>query len=170
MKIVLEDKVYVQLNDIMYLIHNLDGVAIPAGLLEIVFKNGEPFCCTDDNRYDFIEFRDKQSIEFFKGFDYSVDYLFFKDMSVEEVIDIGKSLSDERNNLAKKFNEMSNEDKEKNISIISECELLDFKLESLRDIVWMKKGYLKIKLPKIDQINGGKSKGLDKIKKLFKKR
>ena len=35
----------------------------------------------------------------------------------------------------------------KNRDMVLQCELLDFKIYSLRDALWFKQGYIKIKLP-----------------------
>lgn len=169
MKIIVDGKAYVQLNDIMYLINGLDGVSIPASIFNTVFKDGKPVVCTDENRYEFVEFTDKDAIKFFVDLDFSVDYLALKDLSEEEMIQKGVEVAEEKNKWAKKYNEMSDEDKRKNQAIVSKCEMLDFKMMSIRDIVWMKQGHLKIKLPKIDT-EEKKEKGINKIKKFFGRR
>ena len=108
-------------------------------------------------------------MKFFEEMECSVNYLEFKDLSEEEMIQKGVAVAEEKNKWAKKYNEMSDEDKRKNQAIVSKCEMLDFKMMSIRDIVWMKQGHLKIKLPKIDT-EEKKEKGLNKIKKFFGKR
>lgn len=169
MKIILNGKAYVQLNDVMYIINNLDDIAVPASIFNTVFKDAKPVICTDSNRYEFIEFTDKDAIKFFEEMDCSVDYLSLKDLSEEEIIQKGVEVAEEKNKWAKKYNEMSDEDKRKNQAIVSKCEMLDFKMMSIRDIVWMKQGHLKIKLPKIDT-EEKKEKGINKIKKFFGRR
>ena len=42
---------------------------------------------------------------------------------------------------------MSDEEKMNNQHLITECEKLDFKMYSVRDILWMRQGHLKIELP-----------------------
>jgi len=170
MKIIVEGKVYVQLNDIMYIFHNLEETPIPSSIFDVVFKDGKPLICTDENRYEFVEFTDKGAIDFFKDFDYSVDYLTLRDKSEEELIEIGVAISEERNNLAKKFNEMSDEDKQKNQSMVFACKMLVFKMLSVRDIVWMKQEHLKIKLPNIEELKDSKKKPFYKLKNIFKKK
>ena len=116
-----------------------------------------------------IEFTDKDAIKFFEEMDCSVDYLSLKDLSEEEIIQKGVAVAEEKNKWAKKYNEMSDEDKRKNQAIVSKCEMLDFKMMSIRDIVWMKQGHLKIKLPKIDT-EEKKENGINKIRKFFGRR
>ena len=55
--------------------------------------------------------------------------------------------SGEKNAVAKKFNAMSKKDKEANQHLITECEKLEFKMLSVRDILWMRQGHIKIELP-----------------------
>lgn len=70
MKIFANNKVYVQKNDLTYLLHN--AKEIPTSIFEKVF-NGI-FIVTDDNRYEFIEFSKPEEIEFFKKNEWMVDY------------------------------------------------------------------------------------------------
>lgn len=168
MKIIADGKAYVQLNDVMYIINHLDNIPVPASVFNTVFKDCQPIICTDSNRYEFIEFDDEEAIKFFRELDYSVDYLAFKDKSEDEIIQEGSKVAEEKNALARKFNQMSDDEKRENQSIVSECEMLEFKIFSIRDIVWMKQGHLKIKLPKTSETK--QEKPFDKIKKIFKKR
>lgn len=143
MKIITNNKAYVQLNDISYLLRSTD--LIPASIFEKCFL--DIFICTDQNRYEFMEFDTKEEIEFFKNLDYSVDYLELKDLTEEEIIQYGISLAERRNEIAKKYNAMSDSDKEKNLDMVTQCELLDFKILSVRDVLWFKQGHLKMYLP-----------------------
>ena len=42
---------------------------------------------------------------------------------------------------------MTPEERENNMSMVSQCELLDFKIYSLRDVLWFKQGHIKMELP-----------------------
>ena len=143
MKIITNNKAYVQLNDISYLLRSTD--LIPASIFEKCFS--DIFICTDQNRYEFMEFDTKEEIDFFKNLDYSIDYLALKDLTEKEIIQYGISLSEKRNEIAKKYNAMSDRDKEKNLDMVTQCELLDFKILSVRDILWFKQGHLQMYLP-----------------------
>ena len=145
MKIVLKDKVYVQINDLGPMMNFMEGKAIPACVINQVY--GKFFICCDENRYEFMAFDQKEAIEFFASLDYSVDYMEVKDMSDEELMDYGVSIAGEKNAIAKKFNAMSKKDKEANQHLIPECEKLEFKMLSVRDILWMRQGHIKIELP-----------------------
>ena len=175
MKIVTDKKVYVQLNDVMNLIHNCDGIAIPGAIFDQVFADRQPLICTDDNRYNFIEFTQPVVIEFFKNWTYSVDYLTLKDFSDQELEKQFYAIQETRNTIADKFNALPTEEKEANYNLYQECDLLEFKLLSIRDVVWFRQGHLKFKLPKgiakdsgLKQQEAKEPKGFQKIINLFK--
>lgn len=144
MKIINAAKVYVQKNDIAYL--NQTDLSIPASIFMKVFGNGIVII-DDSNRYEFVEFDAKEEIEFFKGIDWMIDYNEVKDLSEEEIMELGQKISQEKNKIANKFNAMKQKDKEKNMDMVAQCELLDFKMYSLRDILWFKQGHILMELP-----------------------
>lgn len=159
MKIITDSAVYVQKNDIAYL--SSSDLAIPASIFMKILDNGK-FIVNDSNRYDFIKFEEESEIEYFKGLDWIIDYNEVKDLSDEEIIELGQGIGKEREEIANTFNSMSKEEKRKSADMITKCYLLDFKFYSLRDILWFKQGHIKMKLPN----------ELDKksfIKKIFNK-
>jgi len=166
MKIVLEDKVYVQNNDLSQLMHAMEGKAIPASIINKVF--GQVFICCDDNRYEFVEFVEPEEIEFFKELSYSVDYMAVKDLTEDELIKVGSSIIEQRNTIALRYNEMTVEEREANSDLRTECDLLEFKMMSIRDIVWLKQGHLKMKFPK-DVKGPDSGKGLKGFFSRFKR-
>ena len=146
MKFVLKDKVYVQNNDLSLLMRAMEGKNIPASIIDKVF--GEVFICCDENRYDYVEFDQPEEIEFFKSLTYSVDYMSVKDLSEEDLIKVGSGILEQRNEIAKKWNSMSEEERKNNQDLYLECELLDFKALSIRDVIWFKNKTLKMPLPR----------------------
>lgn len=163
MKIITENAVYVQKNDIVYL-NNIE-LAIPASIFMKVFGNGIVII-NDSNRYEFVKFEAPEEIEFFKGIDWMIDYNEVKDLS-EEIISLGQSIAEEKNNIAQRFNSMTPEERKENMNMVSQYELLDFKMYSLRDFLWFRQGHIKMKLPKeLEQ-----EKGIRKlIRTIFDKR
>ena len=144
MKIITENAVYVQKNDIAYL--NYTDLPIPASIFMQVFGNGTVII-NNNNRYEFEKFEDNSEIEFFKGLDWIVDYNSVKDLSDAEIIEMGQSIAQSKNQIAQQFNSMSENERKKNLKMITQYELLDFKMHSLKDILWFKQGHLKITLP-----------------------
>ena len=144
MKIFRNDAVYVQKNDIAYL--NNTDLSIPASIFMKVFGSGIVII-DDSNRYDFIDFTEPKDIEFFSSLDWIFDYDDVMDLSEEEIMDLGNSIAEKRNEIVNEFSSMDKNEKEKNLSMIQQCDLLEFKLLSLRDFLWFKQGHIKIELP-----------------------
>ena len=159
MKIITKNAAYVQKNDIAYLYHT--NIEIPASIFIKVF--GKDIVIIDDNnRYEFEKFEDANEIEFFSKLDWIVDYNLVKDLSVDQIIEVGKQLAQTKNQIAKKFNAMSQKNRMKNYEMVTQCELLDFEMHSLRDIVLCKQGYLDMDLPK--DFNRKKENIIQKLK------
>ena len=145
MKILKDNKIYVQKNDMAYL--NSSDLPIPGSIFMKVFGQGITII-DDSNRYEFIEFTKPEEVEFFRSLDWIVDYDSVKDLTEEEIIELGQSVAAERNNRAKKFNAMSEaKRKQQYASVMAELELLDFKMYTLRDIIMFKNGELEFTLP-----------------------
>ena len=145
MKIFTENKVYVQKNDIAYL--NQTDLPIPASIFMKVFGQGVVII-DDRNRYEFMEFTKSEEIDFFKKLDWIIDYNEVKELTEDELMALGQSIAERSNMIAKKYNAMTQKEREKNQNMIFEHELLEFKMHSLKDIILFKRGDLKIKLPK----------------------
>ena len=144
MKIITDDSVYVQKNDIAYL--NQTDLPIPASIFMKVFGN-RIVIIDDSNRYEFVKFNAPEEIEFFKGLSWMINYNEVKDLSEEETIALGQNIAQEKNEIATKFNSMSEKERKENMQMVQQCELLDFKMYSLRDILWFKQGHIKMDLP-----------------------
>ena len=133
MKILTENAIYVQKNDMTYL--SRMAKSIPSSILIQVYGKGAE--TIDDNE-----------IEFFKNLDWIVDYQVLKNLTDEEIYSMGQDILNEKNRIARQFNLLSPVERKKNISMVNECELLDYKLYSIRDILWFNQGHIYIKLPK----------------------
>ena len=174
MKIITDDAIYIQKNDITYLNQylSLNNLLIPTSIFEKVF--GSNIVIIDNsNRYEFIKFDKPEEIEFFQGIDWIIDYNKVKDLSEKDIITLAKNIAEEKNGIAKRFNSMIPEKRKKNINMTFQYELLDFKIYSLRNILWFKQGHIKMDLPKwIDFPNEVKqAKGVKKlIKTIFNKK
>ena len=76
-----------------------------------------------------------------------INYNEVKDFSEEEIIALVQSIAEEQNNIAQRFNSMTPEERIENMDMVSQHESLDFKMNSLRDVLWFKQGHIKMKLP-----------------------
>ena len=90
MKILKDNKIYVQKNDMAYL--NSSELDIPASIYMKVYGKGITII-DNSNRYEFIEFTDPKEIEFFQGLDWIVDYDEVKDLTEEELTKIRNEVS-----------------------------------------------------------------------------
>lgn len=164
MKIITKNAVYVQKNDLAYL--NRTNLSIQASIFMKIYGN-DILIIDDSNRFEFEKFEDDSEISFFSELDWIIDYNSVKDLSYDEFVEMGQSIAQSRNQIAQQFNSMSEDERKKNFGMVTQCELLDFKIHSLRDILWFKQGYLKMTLPEdFDYPEGFVSK--KSIKKLIK--
>lgn len=169
MKIITPDKAYVQLNDIMYLLRSCENLPIPAVIFERCFS--KPLIVADHNRYEFVEFTEPEAIEFFKNWTCSVDFLALQQFTNEELMKQGTVIAEQMNAIANKYNAMMPEERTNNYSLVNEHELLEFKMYSIRDVVWFRQGHLKFRLPngiKKDGTVKSEEKGIKKFFKRFK--
>lgn len=170
MKIITNEAVYVQKNDIGFL--NQTDLPIPASIFLKVFGNGITII-DNSNRFEFVKFEGESEIEFFKSQDWIVDYDSVKDLDESQIMELGQAVAQQQNNIATQYNSMTNDDRRKNKHMVFECERLDFKMYSLRDTLWFKQGHLQFDLPEGIDYPGGfrkiEEKGLRKILSRFKK-
>ena len=177
MKIITDKAVYVQKNDMIAL--NQFALSIPASIFMKVYGN-EITIIDDTNRFEFVSFDEKSEIEFFKELDWIVDYDSVKDLEEAQIIELGQNIAQQRNDIAKKYNAMNDIERRKNEHMIYECEKLDFKMYSLRDILWFKQGHIQFSLPSgveypkgyetiVEQKNISE-KGLRRILRKFKRK
>ena len=148
MKIIKDNKVYVQYCDITHLMEALAGLKIscPNSIIEKCFSNG--FICIQDNRFDFIEFEGLEAVEFFRNLDYIIDYEKVKDLSEDELTQLGSDINKKINKIVEEYNSMSEKDKNNNYErAITECNLLKYKMISVRDFLWFKQKHIEMKLP-----------------------
>lgn len=145
MKVLKDNKIYVQKNDMAYL--NSSGLDIPASIFMKVFGQGITII-DNSNRYEFIEFTKPEEVEFFKGVDWIVDYNEVKNLSEEELIEFGQSVGNAKGEKIKQFNAMPEEDRRQQYERVTmDLELMDFKMYTIRDIIMLKRGQLSFPLP-----------------------
>ena len=120
--------------------------SIPASIFLKVFGDGITII-DNSNRFEFIKFEEKSEIEFFKSQDWIVDFDDVKNLDDVQFIELGQSIAKQKNDIAIKYNAMSNEERVDNQYLFFECERLDFKMYSLRDILWLKQGHIHFDLP-----------------------
>lgn len=172
MKIIMNDCVYVQKHDLkhccMYMWNREPTLFFKVFRKDIIMVN-------DSNRYEFVKFDDYDVIEYFKNLDWIVDYNSVKDLNKIGFVTLGEEIVIEMQKLSNKLNAMSKEELENHLDMVTEYEKLEYKMCSLRDIIWYKQGKIKMTLPEGVEyprgyvFNNKKRKGLKRILSKFKK-
>lgn len=141
-------KVYVQLNDLMVLIHS--DCEVPASVLfgenSPLFEGGA-FIVTDENRFSFLEFTNPADIRFFKDTDWIIDYREYKDFSGDALIEEGQKISREMNRIAKEWNDYNEDERMEHVDLRNRHELLNYKMMSLAQLLWSKQGHVVTPFP-----------------------
>ena len=143
-------KVYVQLNDVMMLMQ-FDGV-IPSEVMEKHFMN--MFIVTDENRFEFSEFTEPSTVEFFEQCEWIPDYKQYRGLSEEQIIECGQQIGAQMNEVAVRWNSMTPEQREDNQDVALEHEKLEFKMHSLAEILWTKQGHRNMPFPIVPDCSG----------------
>lgn len=163
MKLYQNNVMYVQRKDIASLISS--DIEIPGSIFARTFGMCEASCVDSTNRNDYIKFYETDEIDFFNSLDWIIDYNDIKDFDENQLIELGESIANKRKNIAITFNKMDEHDKAANADMIVQCELLDYKLASLSELIWTKRNKQSLKLP-----NGVDCKVQNKEKKIVLKK
>lgn len=144
MKIIANNVAYVQKKDIDYI--KQSDLKIPEFIFFKVFSTNN---INENNEYEFVKFTKSNEIEYFKNLDWIIDYYQVKNLTEDDIIKLIEETAVQINKIADKFNKMNDHKKEKHLDMLIKCELLDYKMNSLRDALWFKQGHINMKLPVI---------------------
>ena len=144
MKIFINDCVFVQKGDVAYL--NSYCFPIPISIYEKVFDKGI-IIINDNNRFDFIKFDEKREIEFFKCIDWIADFDELKNLSCDRINELCEKVSNERQKIILTYNSLPISEKKEYIDMFNKIELLECKLNSLRNFLLFKLGDISMRLP-----------------------
>ena len=142
MKIINNTNAYVQKKDLDYLINR--NLSLPES---IILKIHNEITINENNKYEFVEFKNIKEIKYFKSLDWIVDYKQVNKLTENEITDLCKKIADEINEISDKYKSLSNLEKLENYDMIKRCELLEYKMHSLRDALWFKQWQLNIEIP-----------------------
>ena len=144
MKIITDSCIYVQKSDIDVLKKGF--IPIPLSMYLKYFKDND-INTESDNKYEFIKFDCEEEIEFFKKLNWIIDYDQVKHLSVDELMELGKTLSHESSELAHLYESMNDKEKLDNRSLFIKHELLEHKIHSIEEILWIKFKLIRINMP-----------------------
>lgn len=145
MKIVTDNAVYIQNKDIIYL--SRINVPVPSSLFNQIYNN-DIVIIDDLNGNGFVKLDKDSEIQFFKSLDWIVDYQNVKDLNIDDFKKLKQKIINEKNQIANQYNSMSDKERKENINIVNRFDLLEYKLQSLKEILNYKLGQLDIKMPK----------------------
>ena len=129
--------VYVQMQDIMFIVHDLDDIAIPASIMNYFFSRGFAIV-NNSNRFDFVKFDKEPEVAFFKTLNFIIDYNDYKDLTEEQFQERFKSVVCEYNSLVKKWNKMSETEREKNENLFVSTQKLEYTIKFIHELYALK--------------------------------
>lgn len=145
MKIITDDAVYVQKKDISELLRS--DMPMP-GLMSILGNSSYTAFIDDVNGKEFVKLTENNEKEFFIKQDWILDFDEVKNLCFSELVDLGQKTSNDRNDIAKKFNSLPDREKDKLYDeTMLTCKLLDYKIESIKEFVFIKKGWIAVPWP-----------------------
>ncbi len=148
MKIITENKVYVQYSDIVNLLSiiTLANISCPLSVSKRCFAKS--IIIDGENKYAFIEFTEPEAIKFFKSFPYFASYNELINKSEMEIMKLLEALNDEANKLINKYNSLNRNKQNKEYrKYCREYQLKCYIAMSLNDFLLYKKGEIEFDLP-----------------------
>ena len=141
MKIITNDKAYIQYSNAFNLatIVSLMNLTCPPSVTSKCFRTD--FVVNGDNRYAFIEFTEKDAIEFIKKIDCIVNYDELINKPEDELLEMVKDLIKNAKDVIDKYNGMDAKKQHKNYKKLhSLYHLSMYKAHSLKELILFKKG------------------------------
>lgn len=150
-----KEKVYVQMNDMGML--NSHVYSIPASIFEKIYT--DIVIIDDHNRMDFVSFDQPHEVDFFASLDWIVDYKELGPLSLEELVQRAEELEKKIDAIVNKYNAMSKKEQRKNMHLVKEFELLEYKYKYYIELIYLKRGKSNINIPIVPDSNGFKFSG-----------
>lgn len=149
-----KEVVYVQMQDIMHL--NQSDLPIPASIYTKVFTGVT--IVNDSNRFDFVKFDEEYEVRFFRDLEFVIDYDKYKDLTDEQLEEEGQKLAVKANEIAERWNNMSEEERKKNSNLLQEHENIGYMLNFLSEIYAVKHRKRTMHFPEFVQVPKEKRK------------
>ena len=136
-----KEVVYVQLQDIMYLMNDTD-LSVPASIFVKTFG-----IVNDKNRFNFLKFDKEDEVEFFKKLDFIIDYSKYRDLTDEGLEQAVKKFRTKANNIVDKWNSMTCEERENNSNLLFEHQNLEYVIMFIQEVYNVKHGVRVMEFP-----------------------
>ena len=132
-----KEAVYVQMQDIMYLSNETD-TPIPTTIFTKVFTGVT--IVNDSNRFEFVRFDEEHEVKFFRDLEFIIDFDQYKALSDEQLEDEAQKFGAKANEIAKKWNGMTKEERKQNGSLYDTHRNLGYMINFLSEIYAIKHG------------------------------
>ncbi len=132
-----KEAVYVQMQDIMYLSNETD-TPIPTTIFTKVFTGVT--IVNDSNRFEFVRFDEEHEVKFFRDLEFIIDFDQYKALSDEQLEDEAQKFGVKANEIAKKWNGMTKEERKQNASLYDTHRNLGYMINFLSEIYAIKHG------------------------------
>lgn len=132
-----KEAVYVQMQDIMYLSNETD-TPIPAPIFTKVFTGVT--IVNDSNRFEFVRFDEEHEVKFFRDLEFIIDFDQYKGLSDEQLEDEAQKFGAKANEIAEKWNGMTEEERKQNASLYDDHRNLGYMINFLSEIYAIKHG------------------------------
>lgn len=139
-----KEVVYAQIQDIVYLSCETD-MPIPATIFEKVFTGLT--IVTDANRFDFVRFEEEHEVKFFRALEFIIDFDQYKGFDDEQLEEEAQKLGARANEIAEKWNGMTQEERRENESLYEEHRNLGYMIDFLSEIYAVKHGKRSMPFP-----------------------
>ena len=145
MKLCYNNKIYVQVIDLMWL--RTLNINIPYIIREPLVVIDYEFINGKINNSDFVCFDEEEIIKYFNELDWIIDYDSVKNLSLYKLILYSNNIKSKCNDLIKKYNKMDYYDKIRNANMKDEIKYLNIKWFSVRDYILYRVGIIRYELP-----------------------
>ena len=141
-----KEVVYVQRQDLMYLYES--DMPILASIFTKVFVPGKVTITNDSNRFDFVKFEKDDEVKFFRDLEFIIDYDQYKDLTDEQLEEEAQKLATRVNQIAEKWNGMTEKDRKENRNLLEEYQNLDYMIKFLGEIYAVNHGKRSMPFPR----------------------
>ena len=158
MKVIGNNVLYVQAKDIKFLTLT-SNKNIPFSILDKYDDN------LDGN--EFIKYTNKKDIRFLNKLNWLICFNELINLPDNYLLNYSKNIAYEQALVAKIYNNMNEEKRKGNTSLVLKSEELKYKALSIREVLWIKDGFIKLKLNKKDVKRNTKTRRFVKRKSAF---
>ena len=147
MKIIKENEAYVQKKDLIFMQYSLNN--LPESIVNRYFSEGREIDIDVFGDYDFIKFEEESEINFIKEQEFILNMTVVEGLTIEQVIEIGRTLAKEGDTLTEEMYNSTVKDEE--VFFIKYKEI-NYKLDILMDVLAYKQGLLQLFVPEINKL------------------